>query len=106
MNPTGGGSTYRSRNGVATKPATSIVTRKYLAAEIAETHEMPKKQAETIADDVFGLLISHLKAGIGSISEGSVFSRLRAAADAIPQPEPNSDRRKQKDRPSRSEGTE
>ena len=46
---------------LAAKPA-PIVTRKYLAAEIAETHEMPKKQAETIVDDVFGLLISHLKA--------------------------------------------
>jgi hypothetical protein len=44
MNPTGGGSTYRSRNGVATKPATSVTTQQqilYLLRELVEEFSIP-----------------------------------------------------------------
>ena len=45
----------------ATTPTT--VTIKHLAASLAETHEVPKKQAETILNDLVGLLVKHLKKG-------------------------------------------
>ncbi len=48
----------------AAKPATpAVVTLKHLAAKLAETHEMPKKQAEGLLDEVVGLFVDHLKAG-------------------------------------------
>lgn len=42
-------------------PAT--VTLKHLAASLAESHEIPKKQAETILNDMVGLVVKHLKKG-------------------------------------------
>ncbi len=49
---------------VAAKPAApAVVTLKHLAAKLAETHEMPKKQAEGLLDEVVGLFVGHLKAG-------------------------------------------
>jgi DNA-binding protein HU-beta len=36
---------------------------RHLAAALAERHDMPKKQADTILTDVFGGLVKHLKAG-------------------------------------------
>ncbi len=48
----------------ALKPAAAPnVTTKHLAARLAESHKMSKKQAETVMDDVVGMMISHLKAG-------------------------------------------
>jgi DNA-binding protein HU-beta len=48
----------------APKPAAAVnVTLKHLAAQLAETHAMPKKQAETMMDDMIGLMVAHLKAG-------------------------------------------
>lgn len=43
--------------------AVANVTLKHLAAQLAEAHAMPKKQAETVMEDVIGLLVAHLKAG-------------------------------------------
>jgi len=45
----------------AAVPAT--VTLKHLAAGLAERHDMPKREAETIVTDVFARLVDHLKAG-------------------------------------------
>ena len=42
-------------------PAT--VTLKHLAASLAESHEIPKKQAESILGDMVGLVVKHLKKG-------------------------------------------
>ena len=42
-------------------PAT--VTLKHLAAALAESHEIPKKQAENILGDMVGLVVKHLKKG-------------------------------------------
>jgi len=42
-------------------PAT--VTLKHLAASLAESHEMPKKQAESMLNDMVGLVVKHLKKG-------------------------------------------
>ena len=43
------------------QPAT--VTLKHLAAELAEQHELSKKQAEAVLSDIVGLATRHLKKG-------------------------------------------
>ena len=43
------------------QPAT--VTLKHLAAELAEHHELSKKQAEAVLSDIVGLATRHLKKG-------------------------------------------
>ena len=65
-----------------TKSATpTTVTLKHLAAALAESHEMPKKQADAILNDMVGLLVKHLKKGerirIGGL--GILVVRKRAA---------------------------
>src|SRR5262245_65941624 len=69
----------------AKKPAKSatptIVTLKHLAAALAESHEMPKKQADAMLNDMVGLVVKHLKKGerirIGGL--GILVVRKRAA---------------------------
>src|SRR2546421_10857050 len=60
-------------------PAT--VTLKPLAASLAETHEMSKKQTEAVLGDLVGLVSKHLKKGdrirIGGL--GILVVRKRAA---------------------------
>ncbi len=47
-----------------TKSATpTTVTLKHLAAALAESHEMPKKQSEAILGDMVALVVKHLKKG-------------------------------------------
>ena len=49
---------------IAAKPATpKTISLKDLAAAIAERHELPKKQADTLIADLFGRMVDHLKAG-------------------------------------------
>ena len=49
---------------VAAKPAAvTTVTLKHLAAGLTERQDMPKKQADSILAEVFGLVVDHLKAG-------------------------------------------
>jgi len=43
--------------------APTTVTLKHLAAKLAEGHEVPKKQAETILNDLVGLVVKSLKKG-------------------------------------------
>ena len=43
--------------------AQATVTLKYLAAAIAEPHELAKKQSEQILNDAIGLVTKHLKKG-------------------------------------------
>jgi DNA-binding protein HU-beta len=61
--------------------AQATVTLKHLAADLAETHEMSKKQTETILGDLVGLVTKHLKNGdrirIGGL--GILVVRKRAA---------------------------
>ncbi|MGI4801701.1 MAG: HU family DNA-binding protein [Janthinobacterium lividum] len=46
------------------KPAKStLITTKQLAGQLAETHDLPAKQAQAVLDGVVGLLVDHLKAG-------------------------------------------
>ena len=45
----------------ATSPAT--ITLKQMAAELAESHDLPKKQAETVLGDLMTLATRHLKNG-------------------------------------------
>jgi DNA-binding protein HU-beta len=61
--------------------AAPTITLKHLAANLAESHEMSKKQAETILGDLVGLVTTHLKKGdrirIGGL--GILVVRKRAA---------------------------
>ena len=65
----------------AKKATPTTVTLKHLAAALAESHEMPKKQADAILNDMVGLLVKHLKKGerirIGGL--GILVVRRRAA---------------------------
>jgi DNA-binding protein HU-beta len=65
----------------ATKPSSPTVTLKHLAANIAEEHELAKKQAEAILGNMVELVVKHLKKGdrirIGGL--GILQVRKRAA---------------------------
>ncbi len=47
----------------AAKVKVDTVTLKHMAASLAETHEIAKKQANAILDDFVGLVSKHLKKG-------------------------------------------
>ena len=66
----------------AKKPgAQATVTLKHLAASLAESHEMSKKQTEAVLGDLVGLVSKHLQKGdrirIGGL--GILVVRKRAA---------------------------
>src|SRR5216110_810079 len=68
---------------VAKKPgAQATVTMKHLAANLADSHEMAKKQTEAVLGDLVGLVTKHLKKGdrirIGGL--GILQVRKRAAS--------------------------
>ncbi|MEA2904493.1 MAG: DNA-binding protein HU-beta [Alphaproteobacteria bacterium] len=70
-----------SKPAAAKKAAVNTVTMKHLAANIAESHEMSKKQTEAVLGDLVGLVTKHLKKGdrirIGGL--GILVVRKRAA---------------------------
>jgi DNA-binding protein HU-beta len=47
----------------AKAPPQATITLKQMAAELAETHEMPKKQSEAMLGDLITLATKHLKFG-------------------------------------------
>ena len=47
----------------AAKPKQNTVSLKHLAASLAESHEMSKKQGEAILGDLVSLVTKHLKKG-------------------------------------------
>jgi nucleoid DNA-binding protein len=54
------------KNGVTRPPrkaTPATVTLKHLAASLAHSHEVPKKHAETLLNDLVDLLVKHLKKG-------------------------------------------
>ena len=61
--------------------AQTTVTLKHLAAALAETHEMAKKQSELILNDLVNLVTKHLKKGdrIRLVGLGILQVRKRAA---------------------------
>jgi DNA-binding protein HU-beta len=61
--------------------AQTTVTLKHLAASLAESHEMPKKQADAVLADMVGLVTRHLKKGdkIRLTGLGMLQVRKRAA---------------------------
>jgi DNA-binding protein HU-beta len=65
----------------AVKAASSTVTLKHLAAQIAVSHELSKKQADAVLTDMVSLVVKHLKKGdrirIGGL--GILQVRKRAA---------------------------
>ena len=62
-------------------PTPATVTLKHLAAALADSHEMSKKQAEAVLGDLVGNIVKHLKKGerirIGGL--GILQVRKRAA---------------------------
>ena len=67
----------------AAKKPVPTVTLKHLAANLAETHELSKKQTEAVLGDMVGLVTKHLKKGdrirIGGL--GILVVRRRAARE-------------------------
>ena len=63
------------------KKAAPTVTLKHLAADLAQSHELSKKQTEAVLGDLVGLVTKHLKKGdrirIGGL--GILVVRKRAA---------------------------
>jgi len=57
------------------------VTLKHLAAELAESHEVAKKQAEAMLNDMVGSIVKHLKKGnrLRIVGLGILQVRHRAA---------------------------
>jgi DNA-binding protein HU-beta len=53
----------KSARNTASKAKIETVTLKHLAAQLAEDHELPKKQAEAVLNDMVGLITKHLKKG-------------------------------------------
>lgn len=62
-----------AKKAAGAKTAVTTVTLKHLAASIAESHEMTKKQAEAVLGDTIELMVKNLKKG----------SRLRVAGLGI-----------------------
>ncbi|HUB97259.1 MAG TPA: HU family DNA-binding protein [Stellaceae bacterium] len=69
------------QNMATSKAAPATVTLKHLAAQLADDHEIAKKQSEAILGDLVGLVTKHLKKGdrirIGGL--GILQVRKRAA---------------------------
>jgi len=65
----------------AAKKSAPTITLKHLAANLAESHELSKKQTEAVLGDLVGLVTKHLKKGdrirIGGL--GILQVRKRAA---------------------------
>jgi DNA-binding protein HU-beta len=63
------------------KPKVPTISLKHLAAALAGDHELPKKKAETILNDLVGLVTKHLKKGdrIRLAGLGVLVVRRRAA---------------------------
>lgn len=47
----------------AKSAAPAVITLRHLSAELAERHDLPKKQADSMLSELFGSLVDHLKAG-------------------------------------------
>jgi DNA-binding protein HU-beta len=65
----------------AAKAKQNTVSLKHLAAALAESHEMPKKNAEAFLNDLVTMLTKHLKKGdrIRLVGLGVLVVRKRAA---------------------------
>jgi len=59
----------------------TTVTLKHIAAKLAERHDMPKKQAEALMNDIVDTIVGHLKKGerIRLVGLGVLQVRKRAA---------------------------
>jgi DNA-binding protein HU-beta len=45
------------------KPVQATITLKQMAAELAESHDLPKTQAEAVVSDLMALATRHLRSG-------------------------------------------
>lgn len=60
--------------------APTTVTVKHLAAQLANAHAIPKKQAEGLLSDTVGLVVKHLKKGAKVRIAGLGILRVRKLA--------------------------
>ena len=70
---------------MAKAPAAKVetVTLKHIAASLAEAHELPKKQAIAILEDLIAQLTKHLKKGArASVSSVSAFCKFASVRHA------------------------
>ena len=51
------------KSAAATPATPATVTLKHVAAQLAETHDMQRKTAETVLTDMVGLMVEHLEKG-------------------------------------------
>jgi DNA-binding protein HU-beta len=70
------------------------VTRKQIAAELADSHDLPKKRAEATLGDLVTLTTRHLKKGDKIRLSGLGILQVRARPARMPEP---SDRRGDQD---------
>jgi nucleoid DNA-binding protein len=54
---------FKPGTGLAAPAARPVVTLKHLAASLAETHELSRKETQAVLDDLVGLVTKHLKKG-------------------------------------------
>jgi DNA-binding protein HU-beta len=73
--------TMATQPATSSKPKQTTISLKQLAASLAGDHDMPKKQAETLLNDLVGLVTKHLKKGdrIRLAGLGILVVRRRAA---------------------------
>ena len=73
--------TAPAKKAVAKAVPQATITLKHIAASLAEAHDLPKKQAETLLGDLVALTTSHLKQGdkIRLAGLGILQVRIRAA---------------------------
>src|SRR4051812_39861199 len=77
----GSSDTMATEPATAAKPKVNTVSLKHLAATLAETHDMQKKQSEAILNDLVNLVTKHLQKGdrIRLVGLGVLQVRKRAA---------------------------
>ena len=65
------------------KPATPTVTLKHLAAQLAEGHQLSKKQSEAVLGDLVSAITRHLKKGDRIRIGGLGILQVRKRADGV-----------------------
>src|SRR3954452_305882 len=77
----GSSTTMATQPATAAKPKVNTVSLKEIAASLAQSHEMPKKQGEAILNDLVNLINKHVKKGdrIRPVARVVLVVRKRAA---------------------------
>jgi len=63
----------------------ATITLKQIGVQLAQSHELPKRQVDALLDDVIAAVAKHIKKGAKSGSADLEFSRSRNAGANRPQ---------------------